>query len=58
MKFQEGCPTFGENGWAFLSWGQEFLLGLLEICNFPVDEYLSPQGPQWGTWRGFVCWDF
>ena len=37
---------------------EEFLSGLLEICKCPVDEYLSPQGPRCGTWRGFVCGDF
>jgi len=38
-------PTFGERGWAFLSWGLLirgiFLLGPLEICKCPVEESLS-----------------
>ena len=45
VYFRKG-PTFGEHGCgrfflrAFLL--EEFLLGLLEICKYPVDEYLSP----------------
>jgi hypothetical protein len=28
------------------------------LARFPVDRPLSPRGPCWETWRGFVCWDF
>jgi hypothetical protein len=27
------------------------------LTGFPVDRPLSPWGPCWGTWRGFVCRD-
>jgi hypothetical protein len=52
---------------------QQFL-GNVEGCSFlrdfeinrhikryvkcPVSGYLSPQGPHWGTWRGFTGQDF
>jgi hypothetical protein len=36
----DGCFFLG----AYLV--EEFLLGPLEICRCPVDEYLSPQGPR------------
>jgi len=54
-------PTFGEYGWAFLSWAfilEELLLGLLEIRKCLADEYFSPYRPHWRTWRGFICGDF
>jgi hypothetical protein len=47
------------------------LLGNMEGCSFlraseikryvkkcPVSRYLYPEGPCWGTWRGFASWDF
>jgi hypothetical protein len=29
-----------------------------EMKKCPISRYLSPQGPRWGTWRGFASWDF
>jgi hypothetical protein len=29
-----------------------------EMYKCPVSRYLFPQGPCWGTWRVFACWDF
>jgi len=54
-------PAFGEHGGALL------LRAFLSRGNFMrfFERYAnallmgtSPQGPCWGTWRGFVCWDF
>jgi hypothetical protein len=44
IYFRRG-PTFGEDGWRFFLRAfllEAFLLGILEICKCPVDEYLSP----------------
>ena len=44
VYFRRG-PTFGELGWAFFLRAfllEDFLVGLLELCKCPVDEYLSP----------------
>jgi hypothetical protein len=32
-------------------------MGFLRLTEFPVDGPLSPWGPCWGTWSGFVCRD-
>jgi hypothetical protein len=49
-------PAFGEHGEALLSYGllieRNFYEVFLRNGKCPVQEYLSPQGPCWGTWRG------
>jgi len=60
-SFSVGAPLLGNMDGNFFLRAfllEEFLLGLLEICKCPVDEYFFPYGPHWRTWRGFVCGDF
>jgi len=59
VYFHKG-PTFGVYGWAFLSWGHfitGILLGPLETCKCPVDEYLH-RGPAGEPGEGWFAGTF
>jgi hypothetical protein len=40
-----------------LYWGTQ-KMRFLRDAKYPVNGPPSPQVPCWGTWRGYICWDF
>jgi len=52
------APLLGNMEERSFLWAFEIKIYIKRDVKCPVSSYLSPQGPCWGTWKGFACRDF